>query len=96
MNRHPLRRQPLAPLAAIRFQRDCQRLHDLGARAMSEALLEIADRIGGFPAICETLADYARFSPDMLRVVGGDKFVPQQLHLLPSDDAEEWHHEQAL
>jgi hypothetical protein len=95
--RRPLRRPLLDPLSKIRFQRDCQRLHDLGPRALSEALLEIAGKIGGYPAICATLADYTRFSPELLRAVGGDRFVPRPLHLVPSDDdAEERRYEPAI
>jgi hypothetical protein len=73
------------PFAAIRFQRDCQRLHDLGARALTEFLIEVAGRIGGWPAICAVLADYARFSPEHLRTVGADRFPPPPLHLVPQE-----------
>jgi hypothetical protein len=92
--RHPLRRPPLDPLAAIWFQRNCQRLHDLGPRALSEALLEIADRIGGLPAICATLVEYERLTPAMLAATGGDRLVPY-LHEVPSD-VEVRRHEQAI
>jgi hypothetical protein len=82
------------PFAAIQFQRDCGHVYDLGRRAVMEAFLQVADRIGGLPAICEVLAEYRRLSPQQLRAVGGDRFVPRPLHLVPSDDdAEVLEHE---
>ena len=71
------------PLVRLRLQRQVQHLYRLGARATFEAFVEIAERIGGGPAISEVLAEYERCSPELLRAVGGDKFPKPPLHLVP-------------
>ena len=66
----------LDPLTRIRLQRGAERLHNLGPRAVAEALCEIADKIGGMPAVLEVLAEFERGSPEILASVGGDRFPP--------------------
>jgi hypothetical protein len=81
----------------LRLQRDCRHLHSLGPHALSEALLEIADRTRGLSEICETLVEYRRFTPDILRAIGGDRFPPPPLHLVPQPfGVEELQHEPAI
>ena len=73
MNRH---------IEALRRQRGAEHLHVCGPRAIAE-LAEVAARIGGMPAILNTLCEYQRLDPVMLRRVGGDRFPPRFLHVVP-------------
>ena len=63
-----------------RFQRDVERLHGLGARAIYELLAEI-----GRARLCrldiETrTARYAQLEPATVRAVNGDLFPPPPIH----------------
>jgi hypothetical protein len=74
----------LDPIAQLRLQRSAEHLHALGARATAELLAEVAAKIGGLPCILATLDKYQhRLTPDRLHAVGGDRFPPRQLHLVP-------------
>lgn len=73
----------LQPIDRMRLQRGAEHLHRLGSRAIAEALAEVADRIGGMPAILSTLTEYERVTPTRLRAAGGDRFPPRQLHVVP-------------
>jgi hypothetical protein len=77
MNRH---------LEALRLQRGAEHLHICGPRAIAEYLAEVADRIGGMPAILNTLCEYERLDPVMLRRVGGDRLPPRFLHVVPKGE----------
>ena len=67
-------------LDTLRLQRGAEHLHTLGARATAEALTEVADRIGGMPAILAVLEIYqARLTPAMIRAAGADRFPPRPL-----------------
>ena len=67
-----------------KLRRGAEHLHRLGARATAEALAEIANRIGGMPAILGVLEEYrARLTPEMLAVAGGDRFPPRALRAVP-------------
>jgi hypothetical protein len=71
----------LDPLDRRRLQRGVEHLHVLGPRATAEFLVEVADRIGGMPAVLALLAEYERrLSPETLRLTGGDRF-PQNVPL---------------
>ena len=61
----------LDPIVRLRLQRGVEHLHDLGPRATAEFLAEVADQIGGMPAIIGMLAEYEQMSPAALRAVGG-------------------------
>ena len=74
----------LDTLARLRLQRGAEHLHQLGDRATAEFLAEIADRIGGLPAILTLLSDYQqRLSPSTLRAVGADRFPARPMHGVP-------------
>ena len=73
----------LDPLVRLRLQRGAEHLHLLGPRALAEALAEIDHCIGGMPAILLVLGKYERFSPSLLRVVGGDRFPKRPLRVVP-------------
>ena len=67
-----------------RLARGAEHLCNLGPRATAEFLAEIAGRIGGMPAILWVLAEYQRrLTPEMLGAVGGDRFPPRAMHLVP-------------
>ena len=54
-----------------RIEAGTRHLFDLGPRAVAEALLELAE-----PAdLLRVLSDYDRLTPDLLRLVGGDRFA---------------------
>jgi hypothetical protein len=60
----------LDPLERLRFQRGVENLHGLGPRATAEFIVEIADRIGGLPAVLRVLAEYeCRLTPAMLAAI---------------------------
>lgn len=51
---------PLDTMARQRIQRGVEHLHQLGPRATSEFLADVANRIGGLPAIVGLLEEYQR------------------------------------
>lgn len=74
----------LHPVTRLRLQRGAEHLHACGPRVTAELLAEVADRIGGMPAILTLLGEYQqRLSPQMLRAVGGHRFPPRPLHRVP-------------
>lgn len=64
------------PLAQFRRQRQVEHLHRLGARAVGEALLELANEAGDPDALDLLLARYGRLTVAMVRLAGGDRFAP--------------------
>ena len=67
-------------LDSLRLQRGAEHLHRLGARATAEALAEVADRIGGWPALLSVLTEYERrLTPAMVRATQADRFPPKPL-----------------
>jgi hypothetical protein len=63
-------------IADLRFQRDVERLWQLGPRAIGELLLE-ASRERMLRSYFEgKVAEYAAINPDALAVTGGDHFPP--------------------
>ena len=69
-----------SPAERRRIEAGAAHLNRLGARAISEALLELAA-----PAdLIAVLDSYSRLSPELLRLVGGDRF-PSRLSPVPDD-----------
>ena len=67
-------------LTTLRLQRGVEHLHRLGARATAEALAEVADRIGGWPALLSVLTEYEqRLTPAMIRSAQAARFPPKTL-----------------
>ena len=67
-------------LDILRLQRGVEHLHQLGTRATAEALAEVADRIGGWPALLSVLTEYERrLTPATIRAAGGDRFPVRPL-----------------
>jgi hypothetical protein len=73
----------LDPLDRLRLERGARHLHTLGPRVTAELLAEIGARTGGMPAIMRLLGEYKRFSPQLLRAVGANRFPPRPLRELP-------------
>ena len=64
----------------LRFQRDVQKLHKAGPRAVYEFLCEI-----GAARLCRTMielrvADYGQLDPNALEVLNGDRMPPAPIH----------------
>jgi hypothetical protein len=65
-------------LDRLRLQRGAEHLTELGSRTVAEFLAEIADQIGGMPAMLRLLAEYQnRLTPEMIRAARADKFPPR-------------------
>lgn len=74
----------LDPVSRLRLQRGAEHLHACGPRVVAEFLADLDHRIGGMPATIGLLAEYqARVSPALLRAVGGDRFPPRPLWVVP-------------
>jgi hypothetical protein len=74
----------LDPLDRLRLQRGAEYLHACGPRTQAEFLAEVGQRIGGMPAIFTQLREYeTRLSPQLLRAVGGHRFPPRPLRVVP-------------
>jgi hypothetical protein len=68
--------------AQLARQRDTQRLHDLGPRAVLELLEEIGCNHDIVDDVSKRLAGYARIDPRVLRHLGGDRFAPSVLRVM--------------
>lgn len=76
----------ITPLDRMRLDRGAEHLHQLGARATAEFLMELAATIGGQPAILRLLAEYQnRLSPALLHAAGGHRFPTRRLRAVPAD-----------
>jgi len=70
------------PLVGPRFERQVERLHNLGPRVVAELLSEIAHRTGQSGLIADRLQAYAALDPELVRAVGGDRFPPMPLTVI--------------
>lgn len=68
----------------LRLQHFANHLHRCGPRMIAEAFADVADRIGGGPAIFAVLIEYQRIRPAMLHAAGGDRFPHRPLHEVTS------------
>ena len=62
------------------FQRQVERLHQIGARAVGELLAELGVELGVQTLINKKLATYAKLDPKVVEAAGGDRFWPAPLH----------------
>ena len=67
----------MTALGRLRLDRGAAHLHRLGERATAEFLTELARRIGGEPAICGLLAEYAALTPGQVRAARASGFPPR-------------------
>jgi hypothetical protein len=70
-------------LRALRRQRQVERIHRLGPRAISELLDEIARHNGIGEDIDRRLERYAAADREILHWIGGDKFPPNPIRMAP-------------
>ena len=63
-----------------RLQRDIEKVHRLGPRAIYHLLDEIGCRHSCRTFIEERASRYAKLDPDIVRELGGDQFPPVPLH----------------
>lgn len=75
INTHDLDR-PKPP--SCQLHRAAEHLHQLGPRPVFEALKEVASGAD----LDQVLSSYARFTPDLIQVLGGDRFAPPPLHIV--------------
>ncbi len=77
---------PFSYLDRARLDLGTEHLHRLGARATSEFLVELADIIGGQPALLRLLAEYQnKLNPKLLHAAGGHRFPSRRPRAVPSD-----------
>ena len=67
-------------VADLRFRRQVEHLHCLGARAVGELLAEIGAQRNIRTVIDQKLSAYAEIEPEVLEVTGGDDFWQPPLH----------------
>ena len=70
-------------LAGPRFEHLCRQVHALGPRPMAELLAEIATATGEPNLIADRLQAYAALDAEIVRAVGGDRFAPMPLQVMP-------------
>ncbi len=68
--------EPDRTILDLAFQRDVERLHQLGPRPQCELLREIGNRYGCAAFIEERLKVYAELDPEIVAALGGDVFPP--------------------
>ena len=67
-------------IADVRFQRNIERLHKMGARAVGEFLAEIGAERSIQTIIDTKLSRYAGIGDTALSITGGDRFSANPLH----------------
>jgi hypothetical protein len=72
-----------SPAVALPLQRHARHLHDLGPRAVHEALAEITAAHGIEDDVLRRLEAYRRLTRAQLAVTGGDRFPAPPLREVP-------------
>ncbi len=67
-------------VADLRFRRQVEHLHRLGARAVGELLAEVSAERGIRTVVDQKLSRYAELDPEALTVTGGGDFWPDPIH----------------
>jgi ProQ/FINO family len=75
-----------ADLRDLRFRRDIERLHRLGARAIYELLSALGARHLLRTEIEQTVARYGRIDPATVQLAAGDRMPPTPLYQLPGGE----------
>ena len=77
----PTTGSPAAEIVSdLAFRRHVERVHSLGARAITELLAELGSERSIQNIIDEKVERYAAIDPSALAAVGGDDFPPAPLH----------------
>ncbi len=79
--------RPIGEIAAeivadLRFRRQVEHLHRLGARAVGELLAEISTERGIRTVVDRKLSAYAELNSEALKATGGDDFWPLPPHVV--------------
>ncbi len=69
-------------LTGLHFERQVERVHNLGPRPLAELLAEIAIATGESDLIADRVEAYSRLDPAVLRAIGGDRFPPMPLEVV--------------
>ena len=67
-------------VADLRFRRQVEHLHRLGARAVGELLAEVSAERGIRTVVDQKLSRYAELEQKVLETAGGDEFWQPPLH----------------
>ena len=70
-------------VADLRFRRQVEHLHRLGARAVGELLAEVSAERGIRTVVDQKLSRYAELDPKALEVTSAADFWPEPLHEVP-------------
>ena len=73
-------------IAELRFRRNVEQMHSLGARANAELLAELGAERGIQHVIDEKVAHYAAMDLHHLTAMGGDRFARPPLTVVPPAD----------
>jgi hypothetical protein len=65
------------PFDRLRIERGAEHLHRLGARAISELLIEVVTEGDDVQSLIVRLERYQQCDPATLRAVAGDRFPPR-------------------
>ena len=76
------RAAPMDELSLVRLRCGVVRLHQLGARAVYELLVEIAAERMICTEIAEKVARFAQLDSVVVQAVGADRMAPPPLHLV--------------
>jgi hypothetical protein len=74
----------MRPTTVMQMERHACHVSTLGPRVLLELLTEIGVRNHCLHDVAERLSDYARLTPDMVRVTGADRMVPRRLLSVPA------------
>ena len=74
--------QDSAEIGSARWERQIERLHRLGPRAVAELLAALAAATGQHVRVVGLVEEYAQLDRAVLRAVGGDRFPPMPLELV--------------
>ena len=70
-------------VADLKFRRQVEHLHRLGARAVGELLAEVSAERGIRTVVDQKLSRYAELEPEAVEVAGADGFWQPPLHVVP-------------
>ena len=71
------------PLAGDRYECQVVCVHALGPRPLGEMLSEIAKATGRPDIVVDRVEAYSRLDPELIRYLGGDRFPPMPLQVMP-------------
>ena len=82
------RASPAELVAELRFRRNVEQVHSLGARAVGELLAELGSERGIQTIIDQKVRRFAAIDPQHLTALDGDRFMAPPLALVPPTNNE--------